>query len=100
MDFEAVVVGSGFGGSVRRDRPRSPKELGENFWDPDKGLYRMFGIRNFSHLESLVSSCLGGGSIIYANVFIRKDEKWFVHESRLGTVGDGRGAAQLGATLG
>ena len=103
MDFQAVVVGSGFGGSVSAYRlaeaglsvcllergkpyppgsfPRSPKELGENFWDPDKGLYGMFDIWDFSHLESLVSSCLGGGSIIYANVFIRKDANWFVQES-------------------
>jgi cholesterol oxidase len=27
-----------------------------------------------------VSAGLGGGSLIYANVFIRKDEKWFVQE--------------------
>jgi cholesterol oxidase len=101
VDFEAVVVGSGFGGSVSAYRlakaglsvcllergrsyppgsfPRSPKELGENFWDPDNRLYGMFDIWDFRHLEALVSSCLGGGSIIYANVFIRKDHNWFVH---------------------
>jgi cholesterol oxidase len=99
--FDAVVVGSGFGGSVSAYRlaqaglsvcllergkayppgsfPRSPGELGRNFWDPSEGLFGMFDIWNFSHLEALVSSCLGGGSIIYANVFLRKDENWFVH---------------------
>jgi cholesterol oxidase len=103
MDFDAVVVGSGFGGSVSAYRlaeaglrvcllergkayppgsfPRSPAELGRNFWDPSKGLYGMFDIWDFRHVEALVSSCLGGGSIIYANVFIRKDENWFVHEN-------------------
>jgi cholesterol oxidase len=100
--FDAVVVGSGFGGSVSAYRlaraglsvcllergkpyppgsfPRSPTELGRNFWDPSKGLYGMFDIWDFAHLEALVSSCLGGGSIIYANVFLRKDPNWFVHE--------------------
>ena len=29
-----------------------------------------------------VSSGLGGGSLIYANVMLRKDEDWFVHEDR------------------
>ena len=103
MDFDAVVVGSGFGGSVSAYRlakeglsvcllergkayppgsfPRSPTDLGRNFWDPSEGLYGMFDIWNFAHLESLVSSCLGGGSIIYANVFIRKPANWFVHEN-------------------
>ena len=102
QDFDAVVVGSGFGGSVSAYRlakaglsvcllergkayppgsfPRSPGEIGRNFWDPSEGLFGMFDIWNFSHLEALVSSCLGGGSIIYANVFLRKDENWFVDE--------------------
>ncbi len=31
----------------------------------------------------MVSSGLGGGSLIYANVLLRKDEKWFVHEEPL-----------------
>lgn len=30
----------------------------------------------------MVSSGLGGGSLIYANVLLRKDERWFVKESR------------------
>ena len=33
----------------------------------------------------MVSSGLGGGSLIYANVLLRKDEKWFVHEDRPAT---------------
>ena len=34
----------------------------------------------FRGLDALVSSGLGGGSLIYANVLLRKDEKWFVRE--------------------
>jgi cholesterol oxidase len=99
---EAVVVGSGFGGSVTAYRlrdggkstlvlergkawppgsfPRQPRELAHNFWDPSKGRFGFFDIWSFNGIESLVSSCLGGGSIIYANVLLRKDPQWFVHE--------------------
>jgi len=100
--FDAVVVGSGFGGSVAAYRlaeagkrvcvlergrpyppgsfPRSPRDLARNLWDPNKGLYGMFDVWSFRGIEALVSSGLGGGSLIYANVLIRKPERWFVRE--------------------
>lgn len=40
-----------------------------------------FDVRSFRKLEAVVSSGLGGGSLIYANVLLRKDERWFVHDS-------------------
>jgi cholesterol oxidase len=40
----------------------------------------MLDLWSFEGLEALVSSGLGGGSLIYANVLIRKDPKWFVRE--------------------
>ncbi|MEA2312647.1 MAG: cholesterol oxidase [Solirubrobacteraceae bacterium] len=98
--FQAVVVGSGFGGSVTAYRlaeadrsvlvlergkayppgsfPRSPHGLKRNFWDPSGGLHGMFDLWSFSGLDALVSSGLGGGSLIYANVLLRKDVRWFV----------------------
>lgn len=100
--FDAIVVGSGFGGSVMGCRlaraglsvcllergkpypqhsfPRTPREMRTNFWDPSEGLYGMFNVWAFRHHGALISAGLGGGSLVYANVLIRKDEKWFVRE--------------------
>ena len=100
--YDAIVVGSGFGGSVtayrlaeagkrvlvlERGRPyppgsftRSPYRARESFWDPPRGLVGMYHYWSFKGIDALVSAGLGGGSLIYANVFIRKDERWFVKE--------------------
>ncbi|HVE45672.1 MAG TPA: FAD-dependent oxidoreductase [Acidimicrobiales bacterium] len=101
--FDVVVVGSGFGGSVTAYRlaeaglrvcvlergkayppgsfPRSPREMKDNFWDPSEGRHGLFNAWSFRGLEALVSAGLGGGSLIYANVLLRKDEKWFVQRN-------------------
>ena len=60
--------------------PRSPRAMATNLWDPRHGLFGMYDIWAFRGLEALVSSGLGGGSLIYANVLLRKDPKWFVDE--------------------
>jgi cholesterol oxidase len=100
--FDAVVIGSGFGGSVMAYRlseadlsvcllergkayppgsfPRSSHRMKYNFWDPSEGLYGMYNLWSFKGLGAIVSSGLGGGSLIYSNVSIRKDENWFVQE--------------------
>lgn len=100
--FEAVVVGSGFGGSVSAYRladagasvcllergkafppnsfPRSPLGMRSQFWDPSAGLHGMFNLWSFENIDAICASGLGGGSLIYANVLLRKDEDWFVKE--------------------
>ena len=100
--FDAIIVGSGFGGSVMAYRlaeagfrvcllergkayppgsfPRSPYRVRESFWDPSEGLHGLFDFWSFHRIHALVASGLGGGSLIYANVLMRKDEKWFVKE--------------------
>ena len=105
--FDTVIVGSGFGGSVMACRlaeagqrvcvlergrayppgsfTRSPYRARESFWDPGRGLTGMYHYWSFKGIDALVSAGLGGGSLIYANVFLRKDERWFVQED----LGDG-----------
>lgn len=60
--------------------PRAPFKLSNNFWDPSDGLYGMYNIWSFKGSGAVVSAGLGGGSLIYANIIIRKDAKWFVKE--------------------
>ena len=105
--MDVVIVGSGFGGSVmayelsraglrvcllERGRryppgsfPRSPWPMGRNFWDPHGGTFGLFDIWSFRHSEAVVASGLGGGSLIYANVLLRKPEGWFVDRRPDGT---------------
>ncbi|HEV7585772.1 MAG TPA: GMC family oxidoreductase [Solirubrobacteraceae bacterium] len=100
-DFDAVVIGSGFGGSVaawrlkescpgkkvlvlERGMPyppgsfaRTPHEMRSNFWDPSGWLYGLFEVWSFDHCKAIVSSGLGGGSLIYANVMLEKPRPTF-----------------------
>ena len=105
--FDAIVIGSGFGGSVMTERlsdagkrvlllergqsfgpgdfPRSPRAFRKAFWDPSAGGYGMYNVWSFPHFGAVVSSGLGGGSLIYANVMIRKDADTFVDEPNVET---------------
>jgi cholesterol oxidase len=95
--FDAIVVGSGFGGSVTACRlaeggrrvlvlergkfrrgdafPRLGKGLPEWLWT---GRWNgLFDLRMFRRISTLTSSGVGGGSHIYANVHIRAPERSF-----------------------
>lgn len=98
--FDNVVIGSGFGGAtfayrlaesgrevcvLERGRayppgsyPRAPHELRRSFWDPSEGMHGLFDIWSFDGMDAVVASGLGGGSLIYANVLLRKPERWFM----------------------
>jgi cholesterol oxidase len=108
--FDCIVVGTGFGGSVMAQRlaeadrdvlvlergkayppgsfPRSPVGFKKNLWDPSEGLHGLFDLWSFSGIEAVISSGLGGGSLIYANVLLRKDEEWFLSPDTPGPGGE------------
>lgn len=101
--YDAVVVGSGFGGAISalrlaeagkdvlvlergrdyRDRqfPRDVTDVDTLFWrepegasSPRRGLY---DVRFFSGIGVVAASGLGGGSLLYANIHIRPDAEVF-----------------------
>ncbi|HJV81069.1 GMC family oxidoreductase [Noviherbaspirillum sp.] len=116
-DYEAVVVGSGFGGAVMSARlsrrwpgrvlllergkqyplggyPRSSHDMADNFWCPQWDTARrphavrkrkakrghldgMFDIRHFDKIDTVAAAVYGGGSQVYANVFLRPPEAVF-----------------------
>ncbi len=106
--FDAIIIGSGFGGSVcaarlaaagldvvvlERGAPhppgsfaRTPREMRTNFWDPDAGLHGLFEVWSFAQVNAIVSSGLGGGSLIYANVILPKPSHTFQETAADGTV--------------
>lgn len=97
--YDAVVVGSGFGGSVATYRlshadlevcllergrcyppgsfARGVAEAKDNFWSPGTNTFGLYDIWSFRRMFALVSAGLGGGSLIYANVLLRMPEPWF-----------------------
>src|SRR4051812_3224984 len=97
--YDAIVVGSGFGGSVtayrlaeagrrvlvlERGRPyppgsftRSPYRARESFWDPPHGLTGMYHYWSFKGIDALVSAGLRGGSLIYPNPVPPQGRGWF-----------------------
>lgn len=118
--YDAVVIGSGFGGAVAAYHlvagsdlkvlvlergmpyppgsfPRTPREMSRNFWDPSAGLHGLFEMWSFSHVRALVSSGLGGGSLIYANVLLRKPPETFAADASNDGVPWPVTAADLGA---
>ncbi len=102
LDYDYIVIGSGFGGSVMTCRlvekgykvclmergrqwkigqfPRRPHDVQQRmFWDPEDQKYGLMELRDTpeSDVLSLTASGLGGGSLIYANVLYRMPERFF-----------------------
>ncbi len=69
--------------------PRTPRDFAQNFWNlTDEGHERpkamrqteshgMFDVRNFKKMDAVLCAGLGGGSLIYANVFLRPPDEVF-----------------------
>jgi len=91
-DFDYVVVGSGFGGSVsacrlaekgysvaviemgkrwtERDFPKTTWRARRFIWRPGAKLFGFFNMRPFKHVMILCGNAVGGGSITYANTML------------------------------
>lgn len=101
FEFDVIIIGSGFGGSVMTCRlaekgyrvcllergrrygqnefPRRINELRKAFWDTNDGMDGLFEILSHpdSDVSTVTASGLGGGSLIYANVLLRMDNELF-----------------------
>ncbi len=97
LDFDFVIIGSGFGGSVSAHRltekgyrvaviemgrrwtsenlPLTNWAIHRWFWRPRLLLRGFFNMRFFSHVTILHGSAVGGGSITYAATLLRPPDK-------------------------
>ena len=97
FDFDFVIVGSGFGGSVaalrlaekgyrvavmEMGRRWSPENLPHSswsihrwFWRPKLALRGFFNMQFFRHVTVLHGCAVGGGSITYATTLLRPPDK-------------------------
>jgi cholesterol oxidase len=101
--YDAVVVGSGFGGGIaacrlaeagkrvcvlergrrfgRDDFPDRPEQAPEMLWHPRANPGGLFDVRLMKDLTVITAAGVGGGSLVYANVQLRApsdvfDEGW------------------------
>ena len=96
-DFDFIVIGSGFGGSVSALRlvekgykvavmemgrrwtpenlPRTSWSLHRWFWRPGLAMRGFFNMRFFRHVTILHGCAVGGGSITYACTLLRPPDK-------------------------
>ena len=96
-DFDYIVVGSGFGGSVSALRlsekgyrvavmemgrrwtpdnlPKTSWSLHRWFWRPSLALRGFFSMRYFRHVTILHGCAVGGGSITYACTMLRPPDR-------------------------
>jgi cholesterol oxidase len=99
FDFDWLVIGSGFGGSVSalrlaekgyrvavlergrryrdQDLPRSTWQFGKYLWAPALGLKGIMRMRLFRHVFTPNQIAVGGGSVVYGGVLYRAKPEFF-----------------------
>jgi cholesterol oxidase len=108
FDFDFIVIGSGFGGSVSALRltekgyrvavlemgrrwaplsfPRTSWSIHRWFWRPRLGLHGFFNMRFFRHATIFHGCAVGGGSITYAATLLPPPDKVWQSGSWAGLV--------------
>jgi cholesterol oxidase len=103
MTWDAVVIGSGFGGSVSalrlaqkgyrvlvlekgprfaaQDFPRTNRELRRWLWAPSLGCRGPFRMTFLPHVTALSGVGVGGGSLVYANTLPVPEDSFFQAQS-------------------
>jgi cholesterol oxidase len=99
FDFDLIVIGSGFGGSVTALRlsekgykvavmemgrrwtpenlPRTNWSIRRYFWRPGLAMHGFFSMRFFRHVTIVHGCAVGGGSITYGSTLLRPpDNVW------------------------
>ena len=97
LDFDFVVIGSGFGGSVSAlrlsekgyrvavlemgkrwaasDFPKTNWNVRKYLWMPKLGLHGIQQMTVLEHVVVLHGAGVGGGSLVYANTLVTPPEK-------------------------